>query len=98
MCSPIHRCTATSYARVFQLDRQGRLAAFIDNIAIPGPLIHGIVQGEVSEEWLRHLEALHDKLAFVRQSKLVQARPLPGQPECSMLLLKQGVQRHSARQ
>ncbi len=51
---------------------QGRLANFIDNIVIPGPLIHGIVQGEVNEEWLGHLEDLHNKLEFVRQSKIVQ--------------------------
>lgn len=54
---------------------QGRLANFIDNIVIPGPLIHGIVQGAVNEEWLGHLEDLHNKLEFVRQSKLVQVRP-----------------------
>jgi hypothetical protein len=54
---------------------QGRLANFIDNIVIPGPLIHGIVQRAVNEEWLGHLEDLHNKLEFVRQSKLVQVRP-----------------------
>ena len=53
---------------------QGRLANFIDNIVIPGPLIHGIVQGSVNEEWMAHLEDLHNKLEFVRQSKLVQVR------------------------
>jgi len=51
---------------------QGRLADFIDHIAIPGTLIHGIVQGEVNEEWLGHLEALHTKLEFVKGSPTVQ--------------------------
>ena len=61
---------------------QGRLANFIDNIVIPGPLIHGIVQGPVNEEWLGHLEDLHNKLEFVRQSKLVQVCPARSLP-CS---------------
>lgn len=30
------------------------------------------MQGEVNEEWLGHLEDLHNKLEFVRKSKLVQ--------------------------
>lgn len=69
---------------------QGRLANFIDNIVIPGPLIHGIVQGEVNEEWLGHLEDLHNKLEFVRKSKLVQASAAHQdvQPELERLRVK----------
>lgn len=44
---------------------QERLGDFIQHVGIPPPLIFGIVQGEIGEEFLRHLEALAGKLEYV---------------------------------
>ncbi|PRW32567.1 vacuolar sorting-associated 52 A isoform A [Chlorella sorokiniana] len=44
---------------------QERLEAFIEHVSIPPPLIFGIVQGEMGEAFLGHLEDLAKKLDYV---------------------------------
>ncbi|KAL4421397.1 hypothetical protein ABPG75_010688 [Micractinium tetrahymenae] len=44
---------------------QERLETFIEHVSIPPQLIFGVVQGEVGEEFVEHLQALAAKLEYV---------------------------------
>eukprot|EP00803_Ostreobium_quekettii_P002813 evm.model.scf_2163.2 EVM.evm.TU.scf_2163.2 scf_2163:7928-8191(+) len=43
-----------------------KLGAFIERLAVPNDLIHGIIEAEVNEDYLEHLLALHHKIMFIR--------------------------------
>ncbi|EFN54603.1 hypothetical protein CHLNCDRAFT_35889 [Chlorella variabilis] len=54
---------------------QERLGDFIQHVGIPPPLIFGIVQGEIGEEFLRHLEALAGKLEYAPADQCASSQP-----------------------
>lgn len=50
-----------------------KLGAFIERLAVPNDLIHGIMEAEVNEDYLEHLLALRHKVTFVRKDETAKA-------------------------